>query len=196
MSKIFSLRNIAASSFALATLATATPVFAAPSLQIISPTENQKVESDKITVSWKLTGFTLVDYANNPRNKFGQGHLHLWLDESAPSAANSTKITTGNSYTFENVKSGKHTLVVELQNNDHSSLKPPVKQTIHFETVAPVFVNPKLPQNDVTLFLILVAIVLVGGLWYFLSPESDPANSPAPTRNTKKSSATSKKRRK
>lgn len=147
-------------------------------IRIITPIEGQKLESDKVTVAWELVNFTLTDYATNPTPKAGQGHLHLWLDQANPTATNAVKAVSGNTYTFENVSSGPHTLIVELQNNDHTPFKPPIRQTINFETLNPVFINPQLPQNDFTLFLILVSIVLVGGLWYFLSPESAPYKPP------------------
>ena len=40
-------------------------------------------------------------------------------------------------YTFADVAAGKHTLIVELVNNDHVSFDPQIIQTIKFETKAP-----------------------------------------------------------
>ncbi len=144
---------------------------ASTSLQITSPTPNQKVESDQVLVAWKLTGFSLVDYAKNTKNRPGEGHLHLWLDEKNPTPGNAIKVVSGNSYTLPSVKTGQHTLFLELVNSDHSPVKPPVKQAINFQSAKPITINPNLPQNDITLFYILVAIILVGALWYFLAPE-------------------------
>src|SRR3989344_7297608 len=159
-------------SFAIA-LSSPVSALAAPSLTITQPAPNQKIESDQVTISWSSTGISLTDYAKTPKNKSGQGHLHLWLDESNPTPANAIKVTTGTSYTFQAVKSGKHTLTVSVQNNDHSPLPSPVSRSVEFETIAPVYVDPDLPQNDFTLFLVLVSIVLIGGLWYFLSPDTE-----------------------
>jgi hypothetical protein len=167
-------------------LSLASPVFAAPQIDISSPIENQKIESEEVTVSWKVSDFTVVDYAQYPKNKVGQGHVHLWLDENSPTAQNSIKVTSGENYTFKGIKSGSHTLIVELQNNDHSPLKPAIRKTINFETSAPIFVNPTLPQNDATLFLLLVSVILIGGLWYFLSPENQPITKPTHKSPSKK----------
>lgn len=167
----------------------ATPVrtaLAAPLLQLIGPTEGQKIESDTFIVSWRLTDFTLTDFATNPKLKTGQGHLHLWLDDKNPTSETAVKVVSGDAFTFENVKSGPHTLTVELRHNDHSALKPPVKQTVNFESSAPIFVNPQLPQNNYTLFLLLIAVILVGALWYFLAPET-PATPASPKKKSRRS---------
>lgn len=185
--KLFRKSVIIATTTAIS-LSLAPVALAAPTLQVIGPNENQKIESDKVTVSWKLDGVTLTDFQTYPKIKSGQGHLHLWLDEASPSPANATKVTTGSTYTFNNVKTGSHTLIVELVNNDHTSFKPPIKKTVKFESLSPIYVNPQLPQNDLTLFLILVAIVLIGGLWYFLSPEPTPVKSTSTESKKKKKS--------
>jgi hypothetical protein len=165
------LSRIAPAIAIVITLTLAGKAFAASSLEIITPSEGQKLETDQITVSWKLAGFTLTDYAKYPRNRAGQGHLHLWLDEPNPNNQNAVKVISGSTYNFTGVKSGDHTLIAELHNNDHTPVSPAARQVVKFESSVPIFVNPELPQNDFTLFLILVAIILIGGLWYFLSPE-------------------------
>jgi plastocyanin len=68
--------------------------------------------------------------ANAPR----EGHLHYFLDADAPtipgqpavSAPGTYAATVADSYIWQSVAPGAHTLSVELVNNDHTPLDPPV----------------------------------------------------------------------
>ena len=71
----------------------------------------------------------------------------MWLDSDK-------KITVDNIVTFENVVSGKHTIVAELLKSDHSSLSPKVTQTITIN-VESDYVPPKLePQQGIAEFTV------------------------------------------
>lgn len=140
-------------------------VFAAyPSLAITSPGQNQNVISDKVTVSLSAPNLKLTDFKTYVKPTYGQGHIHLWLDQSTPTKASAIKITTP-TYTFENVKPGNHILVAELVANDHSSLNPKMVTSVSFKTSLPV--SPSNSSNIV--IMSVMAFLLVTLALYFIS---------------------------
>lgn len=66
----------------------------------------------------------------------GEGHVHFYLDvDEIPTAAGKPAVTRDEStyhatadttYVWKDVPSGKHTFGVQLVNNDHTPLEPPV----------------------------------------------------------------------
>lgn len=135
------------------------------SLSFISPTPGQIIVGDKVTVKLAINNFSLVDYHTHPKATPGQGHIHLWLDQSNPTKVSAIK-TNSDTYTFENVKSGSHTLVAELVNNDHSSLSPQVITTVRFSTVPQTTVG-----NSSLLTISLLAFALLVIALYFVSQQ-------------------------
>jgi plastocyanin len=113
------------------------PEIGPPSLVILSPRDNSIVDGGDVTVSAQASNFNLVD-------KLGQaiadreGHLHYFMDVDAPTAAGQPAVTAkgtyaataADSYTWKNVPPGMHTFSVELINNDHTPLNPPVVSKI------------------------------------------------------------------
>lgn len=109
-----------------------------PLLKIDQPIDGQVVESYVVGLKFSLKNFTLKDYKTLPKNKPNEGHLHLWLDVEGRTQDNARMSFKNDIYTFADVLPGKHTLVVELVNSDHSSFDPQIIQTIKFETKAPL----------------------------------------------------------
>jgi hypothetical protein len=66
-------------------------------------------------------------------NHPGEGHLHFALDLQPLVVWEKS-----DPYTFPNIPPGDHQLMVELANNDHSSLSPRVMRQITFKTVMPL----------------------------------------------------------
>jgi hypothetical protein len=150
----------------------ATPIGAAqPTLSVTSPTESATIQGNDLTVVFETSTINIVpstvsvaDMGKRPEaNRADQGHLHLALDALPlviwyqPAA-----------YTFKNVPSGEHLLKVELVNNDHSSLTPPVIQQVRFRTIAdqPVptsMPNTGAPEPHIALLLLSALGLLVGG---------------------------------
>lgn len=122
------------------TLVSTSRVLAAPVplIKIDQPIDGQVVESYVVDLKFSLKNFTLKDYKALPKNKPNEGHLHIWLDVDSPNRDNVRMSFKNDIYTFADVTPGKHTLVVELANNDHSSFDPQIIQTIKFETKAPL----------------------------------------------------------
>ena len=85
-------------------------------------------------VSIQVSNFNIVDKQGQPAVA-GEGHIHYYLDAIPPTASGqpatppsgSVWTTTANtSFTFANVAAGTHTIWVQLVNNDHTPLVPPV----------------------------------------------------------------------
>ena len=106
-----------------------------PTLDIIAPAAGSIVPAGIVTVSVAVTNLTLVPpaLANVP----GQGHLHYYLDVAIPTtpgvpavtAVGTYQATPGTTATWAGVLPGLHTFGVQLVNNDHTPLVPPVTAT-------------------------------------------------------------------
>ncbi|MBC8076397.1 MAG: hypothetical protein H7Y32_10015 [Chloroflexales bacterium] len=110
-----------------------------PTLKLTSPTSEVAIVGSTVTVEfatsdWKIVSsqVDLSDYGMMPElNRPNEGHVHLSLD-LWPLVV----WQEAGAYTFTNVPPGEHQLKVELANNDHSSLNPPVVQVVRFRTTA------------------------------------------------------------
>lgn len=117
----------------------ASSVWAAPVplLRIEEPTDGQIIESYVVNLKFSLKNFTLKDYRAALKNNPSQGHLLLWLDKDERKTETAVKYFKESPYPLADVSPGKHTLVVELVNNDSTRFDPKISQTIKFETKAP-----------------------------------------------------------
>lgn len=114
-------------------------VASAQELIVSSPTSGEMVTGSDVTVQFEATEFSIVpsdvpvdQAAQQPdANRPGEGHVHLILDLGPVVIWN-----TAEPYTFTNVPPGEHRLMVELANNDHSPLSPPVVREVLFRTTA------------------------------------------------------------
>jgi len=108
-----------------------------PELAITSPTDNAVINGSSVTVTVQVMNFNLVDKLGQA-NVAGEGHIHYFLDAVPPTEQGQPAITspgtyvptTNTTYTWQNVAIGEHTLGVELVNNDHTPLNPPVVSVI------------------------------------------------------------------
>ena len=92
-----------------------------PILTIISPKEGGLVKSTNVSVELKAENFNLVPVGSPVKDN--EGHFHVWLDSEK-------KLGPQTAFTFDNVLSGRHTIVAELVKSDHSSLNPKIAKTI------------------------------------------------------------------
>ena len=124
------------------------------------PLDKSTISGPDVKVSAMALNFNVVDKQGQPAVA-GQGHIHYYMDVDAPTTpgqpavppAGSAWVTTANTtYTFKNVAPGQHTFSIELVNNDHTPLVPPVvvKSTVTVTAPAPA-VKIALPQNRATL---------------------------------------------
>ena len=133
-----------------------------PAVKIISPVASQAITANQVTVNLSVQSFQLVDWQTHPQVKVGQGHIHLWLDQTTPTPASAIK-TTSKMYTFDHVKPGSHLLRVELVNNDHSFLSPKATATVSFTTQAPAYAarQSSVLMISIVAFLLVVAALLL-----------------------------------
>ena len=92
-----------------------------PILIIVSPKDNVLIKSSKVTAEVQAENFNIVPVGEPVKE--GEGHFHVWLDSDK-------KVTADSIVTFENVVSGKHTIVAELYKSDHSPLSPRATKAI------------------------------------------------------------------
>lgn len=92
-----------------------------PILNIVSPKDSELIKSSKVIVQLDAENFNLVPVGQPVKS--GEGHFHVWLDSEK-------KLGPDKTFTFENIASGRHTIVAELVKSDHSSLSPRITKTI------------------------------------------------------------------
>ncbi len=96
-----------------------------PTLEIISPQEGEVISGLSIIgIRVNVSGIKLLD--PKPQNNPGEGHIDMTLD----GRIHHTPFITDS---FSDVAVGEHTLRVEIVNNDHTSLFPPVYKIIRFK---------------------------------------------------------------
>ena len=127
-------------------------------------------EGSELTVEFTVTGFTLVptsvpvaEAGKHPEaNRPGEGHLHFVLDLQPLVVWERDE-----PYTFTNIPPGEHLLMIELTNNDHSPLSPPITQQIQFRSEAPqelpVAGSGTAPLLDGGSALLVLGVLLVAG---------------------------------
>jgi starvation-inducible outer membrane lipoprotein len=99
------------------------------SLEILSPLSGQKISGTAFGWKINVTNFRMISTGPNVPNRINEGHVHVTLDSWQPVC---TYERTGS---FTNVEQGQHTLRIELVDNSHKSLAPPVVKTVAFNIV-------------------------------------------------------------
>lgn len=92
-----------------------------PILKIISQKDGELIKSSKVTVELEAENFDIVPIGKTVKE--GEGHFHVWLDSEK-------KVIADNTVIFENIVSGRHSIVAELFKSDHSQLNPRVTKSI------------------------------------------------------------------
>jgi hypothetical protein len=101
---------------------------------ITRPSQGGTVEAGSVTVSVEVKKFDVVDKIGEaPRD--GEGHVHFYIDvgeiptvdgEPATTEEGTYHAQATTEFTWEDVELGAHTFAVQLVNNDHTPLRPPV----------------------------------------------------------------------
>ena len=110
---------------------------ATPQITITSPANNSSVAAGNVTVSVQVSNFNLVDKLSQT-NVPGEGHIHYFKDVDPPTTPGQPAVTApgtyaataATSYTWQDVAPGSHSFSVELVNNNHTPLVPPVVATV------------------------------------------------------------------
>jgi hypothetical protein len=132
-------RLMPALAIALIATAVTTSGVAAQELVVMAPASGDAVDGSEVVVRFEANEFSIVpstipleEAGQHPEvNRPEEGHVHLMLDLGPVVVWN-----VADPYTFSDVPPGEHQLVVELVNNDHSSLSPAVLQEIRFRSTA------------------------------------------------------------
>ncbi len=103
-----------------------------PLLSITLPREGATLEPGDITLTVAVTYFNLMAPGGDPVS--GEGHIHYYLDVDIPTTPGQPAVTEPGTYkaspdtsvTWESMAPGEHTLGVQLVNNNHTPLDPPV----------------------------------------------------------------------
>jgi hypothetical protein len=138
-----------------------------PVLRVTSPHVGDVIESNTVTVTFEVEAFEIVpstipvsEAGQHPEvNRPGEGHLHFILDQQPL-----VVWYTGEPYAFTQVSAGEHVLMVELADNDHASLSPPVMKMIRFTVSPPPVVMPatgNAPPPRLALLLLVLGATIV-----------------------------------
>jgi hypothetical protein len=103
----------------------------------VSPRDGARVWTGNLTVTVEVSNFNLVAKLGDSSDR-GEGHLHYFFDVAAPTTPGQPAVTAPGTYaatsetshTWNDVFRGMHILAVELVNNDHTPLNPPVVASI------------------------------------------------------------------
>jgi plastocyanin len=116
---------------------TVSPTITASPTSTLSPTATMSpspgAQGVSVTISVQVSNFGLVA-KQGQTNVTGEGHLHYFLDSVPPTFAGQVAVTqagsfvvsTNTTHTWQGVAPGVHLFSVELVNNDHTPLNPPL----------------------------------------------------------------------
>src|SRR3972149_7159348 len=169
----------------------------APLLKMVTPSEGQTIYRDKVPILVSVENFEIVDYNLNQTPKIGQGHIHLWLDDTSPTPESAVKLAS-DEFTFSDVPYGNHTLRAELVNNNHTSLNPPAVTTVSFTNEPVGSPSPVAPsgfdKNTALVILVVVALVIIAAWWY--TKEEEEPKSKVESQSRKSTRKASRRRKK
>ena len=116
-----------------------------PILKIISPNDNELLKSSNVTIKLQAENFELVPVGEPIKES--QGHIHVWIDSEK-------KLGPQTTFTFENIISGRHTIVAELVRSDHSSFNPRIIKSITINVESDYVPKPVESQNGTNEFTV------------------------------------------
>jgi hypothetical protein len=106
-----------------------------PNVAITKPINGASIDAGDVKVKASVTSFDVVDRLGEAPAD-GEGHIHYYLDaEQIPTAPGEPAVTDDGStyhataktsHTWKDVEPGPHTFAVQLVNNDHTPLEPPI----------------------------------------------------------------------
>lgn len=116
-----------------------------PDITISSLTKGAELKEGNITISVEVSNFDIVSKLGDAAES-GEGHIHYYMDAEPPTTQGQPAVTgqgtyaavADTSYTWTGVGPGMHTFAVQLVNNDHTPLDPPVTDEITVNIVASI----------------------------------------------------------
>ncbi|HYZ91430.1 MAG TPA: DUF4399 domain-containing protein [Actinomycetota bacterium] len=114
---------------------TEAPGAEAAAVSISEPADGSTVEAGEVKVTVAAESFNVVDKLGQDPVA-GEGHVHFYFDvDEIPTTPGQPAVTADaatyhaaatTSYTWPDVEAGEHTFGVQLVNNNHTPLEPPV----------------------------------------------------------------------
>ncbi len=141
---------------------------------IVSPRPGQVIAGSTVELMVGTPSYKIVDFEKYTKATSGQGHLHIWVDQTNFSKTSAIKATS-NIYNLENLTPGPHTVTVELVSNNHSSFIPRNISSVSFATTP---LLPEKPKSPLLLTLITLVLLLIAAYLMLSKPK--------PTKKSKK----------
>ena len=113
-----------------------------PTIDILHPTEGQMVYGNQLHLKLDVENIELNGSAIGGTNVPGEGHYHLYINDALIGPYASLDLN------LSDLPEGDHNLRVEIRENDHSELDPPVEDQVNFTIVYPSIEITK-PMEDV-----------------------------------------------
>jgi plastocyanin len=144
ISKISLLLLMAAILFLQSSIADMGMTAGSPAISISSPKNGAAISGDSVTVMVNVSDFNLANKLGQS-NVAGEGHIHYFMDTPVPTAPGKPALsapgtyapTINTSFTWKNVTTGMHNFSVELVNNDHTPLDPPIIDRVSVDVKSP-----------------------------------------------------------
>jgi hypothetical protein len=126
-------------------------------LKIDEPKEGATINKNNVTIVSNYTNFSVIPHFGE-RNVKGQGHLHYFKDVTAPTTPGQLATTATGTWNqsadfinnWTNLAPGHHKFSVELVNNDHTPLVPPVVATVNVTIQGTNMTNVSTTQVNIT----------------------------------------------
>ena len=110
-----------------------------PALSIVTPENDSTIEAGDVDVEVDVDNFDVAKKLGEPAVQ-GEGHVHYYFDvDELPTTPGKPAVTADaktyhaaatTSHTWKDVEAGEHTFGVQLVNNDHTPLEPPVTEEV------------------------------------------------------------------
>jgi hypothetical protein len=106
-----------------------------PVVSITEPESDASLEAGGVDIAVEVEGFEIVNKLGQDPVE-GEGHIHFYRDvDEIPTEPGKPAVTDDaatyhatatTSHTWDDVEAGEHTFAVQLVNNNHTPLEPPV----------------------------------------------------------------------
>ncbi len=144
-----------------------------PSIQIVSPRNSATVSGSQMVVEVRVQNFILNPLAVGKAARSGEGHWQVYVDGKLAGLSADDVVSLPND-AYPTLTAGKHTIKVELRNNDHTpvagaesaeiTVTIPTKSAMHY---APTSGQPGIkilvPHNHTSVSAYLIVWVKVRG---------------------------------
>lgn len=147
-----------------------------PKVTILEPADGAEFSPGQdVTVKFSVENFLFVDFKNNAEPFPGgpnAGHAHLWLDPPKGQEYNhdtGRKLLSTDPVNLGGLSREKHTVTMELTQNDHKPFDPPVRTTATFY-VGKAGVLGALTGGSENGWVLVALLVLAGGgfIYWFI----------------------------